>query len=141
MSKVNTSTKLPVPADMVWNTIGSFSTIARWHPAIESSYEKSEDGATVRTLGLAGGGGTVVERLETHDDKARSYTYSIVSGPIPVADYTAVLKVIPDGPTSCTVEWSSEFEPKGVPENDAVAVIRQVYESGFDNLKKMFGGT
>ena len=121
MSKVSTSTKLPVSADMVWNTIGGFASINRWHPGIEKSVETKEKGKTERTLTLSGGMGTVVERLETHDDDARTYSYSIVSGPIPVADYEATIKVIP--------------------ENDAVAAIRQVYEAGFENLRKMFGGS
>ena len=140
MSKVSTSTKLPVSADMVWNTIGGFASISGWHPGIEKSVETKEKGRTERTLTLAGGVGTVVERLETHDDDARTYSYSIVSGPIPVADYEATIKVIPEGASSCTVEWTSDFEPKGIPEPDAVAAIRQVYEAGFENLRKMFGG-
>ncbi|MDH3233437.1 MAG: SRPBCC family protein [Alphaproteobacteria bacterium] len=140
MSKVSTSTKLPVSADMVWNTIGSFSSISGWHPGVEKSVETKEAGKTERTLSLAGGVGTVVERLETHDDAARSYSYSIVSGPVPVADYMAEIKVIPDGPMACTVEWTSDFEAKGIPEPDAVAAIRQLYEAGFENLRKMFGG-
>jgi len=139
MSKVSTSTNLPVSADMVWSTIGGFSSISAWHPGIEKSVETKEAGTTERTLTLAGGVGTVVERLETHDDKARSYSYSVVSGPLPVADYMAMIKVIPGGPTSCTVEWTSDFEPQGIPEPDAVAAIRQVYEAGFENLRKMFG--
>ena len=141
MSKLTTSTKLPVSADMAWTTIGGFSSISAWHPAIEKSVETKESGNTERTLTLAGGVGTVVERLETHDDASRSYSYSVVSGPLPVADYTAMIRVIPEGPVSCTVEWSSDFEPKGMPEPDAVAAIRQVYEAGFENLRKMFGGS
>jgi len=140
MSKVSTSTKLPVSADMVWNTIGGFSSIAGWHPGIEKSVETKEAGKTERTLSLAGGVGTVIERLETHDDAARSYSYSIVSGPVPVTDYMAEIKVIPDGPMRCTLEWTSDFEAKGIPEPDAVAAIRQLYEAGFENLRKMFGG-
>ena len=40
---------------------------------------------------------------------------------------------------SCTVEWSSAFEPSGASEPEAVKVIRGIYEAGFDNLRKMFG--
>lgn len=40
---------------------------------------------------------------------------------------------------SCTVEWSSSFEPAGASESEAVKVIRGIYEAGFDNLRKMFG--
>ena len=40
---------------------------------------------------------------------------------------------------SCTIEWSSTFEPPGACEPVAVKVIRGIYEAGFDNLRKMFG--
>ncbi|MHA1536749.1 MAG: SRPBCC family protein [Alphaproteobacteria bacterium] len=141
MSNVNLNTKLPVSADIVWQTIGGFSSIAQWHPAIESSEETSEDGATIRTLTLAGGAGTVVEKLETLNDKERSCTYSIVSSPMPLSNYEATLRVRADGPMSCTVEWSSQFDAEGASENDAAAAVRQVYEAGFENLKRMFGGS
>lgn len=141
MSNVDMSTKLPVAADIVWQTIGGFSTIAQWHPAIESSEETTEDGATIRTLTLAGGGGTVVEKLETLNDKERSCTYTIVSSPMPLSNYEATLRVRDDGPTSCTVEWSSKFDAEGADENAAAAAVRQVYEAGFENLKRMFGGS
>ena len=100
---------------------------------------EEKDGEVLRRLNLAGGG-TIVEKLEHVDDKERLYTYSIISGPLPVANYEATLRVRDDG-AGCSVEWSSEFEPSGAPEGDATAVIRQVYEAGFENLKRTFGGT
>ena len=107
---------------------------------VSAHYLVHEDGATLRTLSLAGGG-TIVERLERVDDTERSYTYSILSGPLPVADYVATLRVrANEGGLGCTIEWSSEFTPTGAPESDAVAAIRGVYEAGFENLKRMFGG-
>ena len=139
MTKVNLSTQLAVPAQAVWSVIGSFNGLPDWHPAIEKSEQTEEAGATVRTLSLAGGG-TIVERLERVDDTERSYTYSILSGPLPVADYVATLRVrANEGGLGCTIEWSSEFTPSGAPENDAAAAIRGVYEAGFENLKRMFG--
>ena len=139
MTKVNLSTQLAVPAETVWGVIGSFNGLPDWHPAVEKSELTEQDGAKIRTLSLAGGG-TVVERLEAADDKERSYSYSILSGPLPVADYVATIRVRKtDGGPGCTIEWSSEFTPSGAPEGDAVAVIRGIYEAGFESLKKMFG--
>ena len=139
MAKVNLSATLPVSGHTVWDVIGGFNALARWHPAVAKSEEAKEGGATVRRLTLHGGG-SVVERLESRDDKTRTYTYSIVQGPLPVAGYQARLHVeeSPDG-KSCTVEWSSEFEPSGASEPEAVKVIRGIYEAGFENLRKMFG--
>ena len=139
MAKVSATTKLAVPAAMVWEVIGNFHALPAWHPAVESSEKEEKDGEVLRRLNLAGGG-TIVEKLEHIDDKERLYTYSIISGPLPVANYEATLRVRDDG-SGCSVEWSSEFEPSGAPEGDATAVIRQVYEAGFENLKRTFGGT
>ena len=139
MTKVSLSTTLPVPARTVWGLIGGFNTLAKWHPAVAKSEETQEGAATIRRLTLHGGG-TIVERLEGNDDKKRTYTYSILEGPLPVAGYTATLHVEEDkGGKSCTVEWSSEFKPSGASEPEAVKVIRGLYEAGFDNLRKMFG--
>jgi hypothetical protein len=137
MTKVSVTTELPVSADTVWKTIGNFNAMARWHPAVARSEERQEKGATLRTLTLQGGG-SIVERLEAKDDGRRSYSYSILDGPLPVKRYQAELSVREKG-EGCTVEWSSEFEPAGAPESEAVKAIRGVYEAGFANLRKMFG--
>lgn len=139
MAKVDLSNDLPVPAKTVWDLIGNFNALADWHPAVAKSETTKEGGVTTRTLTLVGGG-TIVERLESADPRERTYTYSILSGPLPVADYTATLRVreSEDG-KGCTVGWSSEFTPSGASETDAVAAIRGVYEAGFENLRKMFG--
>jgi len=136
MTKVSMSTNLNVSADQVWKLIGGFNALPDWHPAVENS-ELTQEGQT-RTLSLAGGG-TLVEKLEKVDDGARTYTYSIVDGLLPVANYTATIKVSGEGDNS-TIEWSSEFEPAGAPEQDAMKAIEGIYQAGFDNLKKMFGG-
>src|SRR3989304_8451867 len=107
MAKVNMSIDLNVPAQTVWTMIGGFGALAKWHPAVAKCDEAREGGATMRRLTLAGGG-TVVERLEQKNDKERTYTYSIVESPLPVADYSSTLRGR-EGKNahSCTGEWAS----------------------------------
>ena len=136
MTKVSMNTKLNVSADEAWRLIGGFNALPDWHPSVEKS-ELTEEGQT-RTLSLAAGGGTIVEKLERMDDGSRTYSYSIVDSPLPVADYRSTIKVSGEG-DDCTLEWSSEFEPVGG-ENEATDAVREIYQAGFDNLKKMFGG-
>jgi hypothetical protein len=50
MAKVHLTTVLPVPARMVWDTIGGFNSLAKWHPAVARSDESKEGAATVRRL-------------------------------------------------------------------------------------------
>jgi hypothetical protein len=138
MAKVKMDTRLPLAADAVWSSIGGFNALPSWHPAVATSEASGEGKGSTRTLGLAGGG-TLVERLEASDAARRSYRYSILSGPLPVADYVSELQVRDNGDGTSTVEWSSDFQPKGANEDDAVAAIRGVYQAGLDNLRKMFG--
>ena len=137
MAKVDMKIDLNVAADEVWKLIGGFNTLPDWHPAIEKS-ELEEEGS-MRRLSLAGGG-TIVEKLERLDDSERVYTYSIVDSPLPVANYSATICVKDNAEGKTTVEWSSEFEAKGAGENEAMDIIADIYQAGFDNLKKMFGG-
>ncbi len=141
MSKVSTSMKLGVSAKQVWDLIGRFNALPDWHPAVEKSTIEGEEGTTgsIRRLGLAGGG-EIVERLEQIDDSGRSYSYSIVSSPLPLANYNATIRVSEDADGNATVEWSGEFDPAGASETDAMKVVEGIYQAGFDNLKKMFGG-
>ncbi len=139
MTKISMTTDLDVSADEVWKLIGGFNALPDWHPAVEKS-ELEEEGQA-RKLTLAGGG-TIIERLEKIDDDARTYSYTITDRPLPLANYVATIKVTGEGPGNeggCKVEWSSEFEPVGG-ENEAMDIVQDIYKTGLDNLKKMFGG-
>lgn len=135
MSEVNLSTYLNVSPEKVWELIGQFNALADWHPAVEKS--SLEEGGTVRKLSLVGGGEIVEKLLPTEED--HTYEYSILSSPLPVMNYTGKIKVLKDG-DGAKVEWSSNFDPSGASEPDAINAIAGVYQAGFDNLKKMFGG-
>lgn len=136
MTTVSMKTDLNVSADQVWDMIGRFNALPEWHPAVEKS--TLEDGGKIRRLTLVGGG-SIVERLEKMDEDGHVYRYSIVESPLPVANYTAELRVHPkaDG-SGCTVEWSSDFNPFNASMEDATKAIQGVYQTGFDNLRKMF---
>ena len=138
MAKASSTMQLNVSAEQVWNLIGGFNALPDWHPAVEKS--ELEDGGKIRRLSLVGGG-SIVERLERIDDKEHVYRYSIVESPLPVGDYAAELHVrANEQGDGCTIEWSGEFEPRGVTPTEAVEVIRGIYQAGFDNLKKLYGG-
>ena len=129
---LDTSTKASskLSADAMWAKIGDFCGIAKWHPALEKC-ELSADGKT-RTLSLKGGG-TIVEALTKMDAAGKSYTYSIVSGPLPVANYTSTISVAADGAGS-VVNWTGKYDAKGAPDADAVKTIQGVYDSGLKGL-------
>jgi hypothetical protein len=117
-------------ADALWAKVGDFCGIAKWHPAI-GKCELSADGK-MRTLTLKGGP-TIVESLVKMDTAGRSYTYSIVSGPLPVANYTSTISVAADGAGS-VVTWVGKYDAKGASDADAKKAIDGVYESGLKAL-------
>lgn len=135
MASVKMSSHFSATPNKVWDLIGGFNALADWHPAVEKS--ELEEGGTIRRLHLMGGG-EIVEKLQRSDDDDHVYSYSILEGPLPVKGYVAEIRVRPEG-DGCEVEWSSSFEPAGASEPDAVQAIHDVYQAGFDNLKKIFG--
>ncbi|GJD44564.1 IS1595 family transposase ISMpo2 [Methylobacterium cerastii] len=116
------------PPAKVWQTIGDFCGIGDWHPAVEKCAPSEKDGMKVRTLSLKGGG-TLVEEQVSRDDKVMSYTYTILSGPLPVSDYKSTLSVAPDG-TGSKLSWTGTFNAKGAPDTVATDAISGIYESG-----------
>ena len=64
----------------------------------------------------------------------------LVDSPLPVGNYKATIKLAEEPDGTCSMAWSSDFEAVGAPENQAIEAIQGVYQAGFDNLKKMFGG-
>lgn len=120
--------EIAAPPAKVWATIGGFCGIGDWHPAVAACTLSTVGGKPVRTIALKGGG-TIVERQEQRDDKAMSYTYSIVSGPLPVSDYSSTLAVAKHGAGSI-VTWSGSFKAKGATDAEARAAIDGIYASG-----------
>jgi hypothetical protein len=116
--------------DALWKKVGDFCGIATWHPAVEKCV-LSADGKQ-RTLSLKGGG-TIVETLENWDDAKHSYSYTIVSGPLPVANYHSTISVTAD-PKGSALKWMGTYDAKGAPDADAKKAIDGVYESGAKSL-------
>jgi Polyketide cyclase / dehydrase and lipid transport len=119
--------------DAVWKKVGDFCGIGDWHPAVEKC-TLSADGKQ-RTLSLKGGG-TLVEALENVDNANRTYTYTILSGPLPVTNYHSTISVSPD-PKGSSISWVGKYDAKGAPDADAKKVIDGIYEGG---EKALVGG-
>ena len=119
--------------DALWKKIGDFCGIGDWHPAVEKCV-LSADGKQ-RTLSLKGGG-TIVEALEGVDNANHAYTYTILSGPLPVANYHSTISVSAD-PKGSAVKWVGTYDAKGATDADAKKVIDGIYEAG---EKALVGG-
>ena len=118
--------------DAVWQKIGDFCGIGKWHPAIakcELSADKKE-----RTLTLKGGG-TIVEQLVSWSDKTHSYTYKIVSSPLPVENYVSTIHVAAaKSGSGSVISWRGKYTAKGASDADAKKTIDGVYGAGLTSL-------
>jgi len=136
MAQASASIDIPAPPDQVWQLIGGFNSLPDWLPYISKS-ELSE-GGRVRHLANPDGE-TIVERLEAFDDSARSYSYSILHAPFPIAGYQSTLCVqATDGGKGSRVKWWGQFTPKGVSDQEVSRLFQSIYEDGLKALAAGF---
>jgi len=131
-----TTASLDIPAspDRVWQLIGGFDSLPDWLPYIPAS--ELGDGGRVRSLRNEDGG-VIVERLEAFDNKARTYSYSILQAPFPVTGYLSTLTVHETpGQDTARVEWSGAFTPDGISDDEAIALFQGIYADGLAALKQ-----
>lgn len=140
MQRVTRSTVIDVPIDRLWAVLRDFNSHTQWHPAIERSEIEGRDTDTqvgcVRSFVLRDGH-RLREQLLRLDDHARTLTYCILDGTLPLQRYVATLQVRPvtDGQRSFW-HWSSTFEaPAGREAEFASLVGEGVYQAGFDGMR------
>ena len=131
--EVRQTVEVAAPPEEVWHLISEFCAIAEWHPAIGDCARSEQDGALMRTLTTTDGG-VLVERRVQYSDEGMSYTYEIVEGPLPVADYVSTLAVMA-GANGSLITWSGEFAADGAEDDQAVEVISGIYRTGLAALK------
>ena len=84
-------------------------------------------------------GQTIVERLLKFDDAARSYSYAILQAPFPVTNYLSTLCVRDAGDgRGSRVDWSGQFAPDGISDEEASRLFRGIYEAGLKVLAAAF---
>ncbi len=135
MVQVTHSVTLQASVDDVWGVISGFNDLPNWHPVIERSELAGEGVGAVRTLTLAGGG-EVVERLT--EETGNSYSYIIVTSPLPVANYKSTISVEASG-DGCKVNWEGNFDADGVDDAEAAEIVSGVYMGGLTSLQETFG--
>lgn len=146
MARVYVSSALNAPAEKVWERVRDFNGLPKWHPRIrESRIEDalpSDKVGCIRNFHLQNGD-NIRERLLGLSDYDMFCTYAILESPMPLTDYIATLRLTPvtDG-GRCFIEWSAEFSCDPADEADLVSGIgTNVFQGGFDALKRHFGGS
>ena len=145
MVKVFVSSVIPAPANKVWAVVRDFNDMPSWHPSIARSTieggRPSDCVGCIRALTLSDGV-RVREQLLSLSDFDYSFSYAIVESGLNVSNYVASLKLTPITDTDQTFgEWSAEFETTAGSEQETAGMIsRDVFQAGFDALKKKTDG-
>ena len=145
MARVYISSIIDAPAAKVWERVRDFNGLPKWHPRIRDS--RIEDALPADKIGCVRNfnlqnGDNIREQLVGMSDYDLFYSYAMLDGPMPLSDYLATLRLTPvtDG-GRCFAEWSAEFSCDPADEDDLVSGIgANVFQGGFDALKRHFGG-
>ncbi|EFL87829.1 SRPBCC family protein [Ahrensia sp. R2A130] len=145
MARVYISSVIEAPAAKVWERVRDFNGLPNWHPRIRDS--RIEDAlpadkvGCIRNFNLQNGD-NIREQLVGLSDYDLFCSYAILESPMPLTDYLATLRLTPitDG-ERCFAEWSAEFECAASDQADLISGIgTNVFQGGFDALKRHFGG-
>lgn len=141
--EVTRSLDIEAPPAAVWAIVGDFCAIEKWHPLVDrcnisNSSDNEGKPVPIRSLVAAGGLGTIVEVQTMRNEKAMSYSYAFVEGPLPVSAYNSTITVKPNGANS-TVVWTATFDAAGMTDAEAKADIEGVYEQGLAGVAKEAG--
>jgi hypothetical protein len=134
--------KIGASADRVWNEIAPFNNLPAIMGDVVTKSTLDRKGI-VRALKVKGVRGTLYERLLKYDSATRVTSYDIIDDPndmCPFTNYTSTIRVKPVTARSCTVEWSSRFEPKkGRTKAEGIEFAEGVYNAGISGTKKVLG--
>lgn len=139
MPRVVLRTQVAAPAELLWQTVKGFASVADWNPLVRDIEADGDGVGALRKVALQGIG-EFVERLEQRDEAQRRYSYAIVDSPLPVRNCTVEVQVGDNGDGTATVEWRSRFETDPPAEFQAVKSFQQVYQNALDHLEAKFAG-
>jgi len=129
---------LGAPAKDVWDLIGRFESLPRWHPLVAAcTLEREKDGSVLRHIRLHDGT-PIVNRETARSDTAYSYSYELVEGPLSVVFYRSTLRLIDRGNDRCTLDWASTFDSGDASEDEVTQRVESLIGPGVESLKGRF---
>lgn len=141
LQRVTRSTIIDAPIERVWAVLRDFNSHDQWHNVVDQSRierdERSDQVGCIRAFTLKDGN-RIREQLLALDDREHKSTYCIIEATVPLQRYvaTVTLKPVTDGNRTFW-HWESTFAtPPGMERALKDMVATNVYEAGFDNLRR-----
>ena len=128
MAEAKVVDSIKADIESVWAELGNFSGV-KAGPGIESVDYEGEGVGMTRSINMSNG--SVVERLDVHDGENKIFTYSIINedSVLPFANYSATIRLSDNGDGTTGVDWTGQFEARGVEEEKAVKLASGIYLS------------
>lgn len=137
MAQARVQKEVAATAAQVWEVVRDFGAVQRWSPGLTSCEVDGEGIGAVRTIKL--GDMVIRERLESLDDATRTFSYSIVDGPLPLTNYLSTFTVVDSDAGKSQITWSSTFEAAGMTDEQAAQMVEGIYHGGIKGLRGALG--
>ena len=136
MAEAKVVDSIKADIESVWAELGNFSGV-KAGPGIESVDYEGEGVGMTRSINMSNG--SVVERLDVHDGENKIFTYSIINedSVLPFANYSATIRLSDNRDGTTGVDWTGQFEARGVEEEKAVKLASGIYSNAINNAKKV----
>jgi hypothetical protein len=135
MTHATSSITIHASADDIWEVISDFGAACRYLAMVNDCSVAGQGIGALRTLTSADGS-AVVERLEAVDVAARRLSYALLTD-TPFGDCVTTMAVRDLGPHQAELAWSASFQPDGLPESEAVALLEGALTANCHALKQL----
>jgi hypothetical protein len=117
----------------LWDEIGAFGAVARWHPML-AKVESEGDREGCKRVAEGRDGSRQTERLIEFAPKQHFYRYRMEATAMPVDDYVGELRIEDCADHTSRVVWSAKFKLRSARAADATDTVRSFLKAGLDNI-------
>ncbi len=128
--------EIDADVESAWKVVADFGALT-WAPGIESCEVEGDPGVG-QVRKVKAGPVEIHERLEQFDPEAKSLSYSIVKGPLPVENYLATVSLADAGSGKTRARWGARFDTPGMDDDAARAIVGGV-ESSYSAMVDALG--
>ena len=109
--------------DKTWRRLGRFGGIPEWQSQVADCHVEERRDGIYRVVAMRDGT-AFTERLESYSHADRYFSYSILSGPLPVTNYLTQLCFSPAGAERSLLVWTTWYSV--LPGGNSIAIARSL---------------
>ena len=135
MTHASSMITIHAPADAIWQVISDFGAACKYLVMVDDCSVAGQGIGALRTL-TSTDGSTIVERLEALDAAARRLSYALLTD-TPFGNCLTTMVVRDLDPNQAELAWSASFQPDGLPESEAAALLEGALAANCLALKQL----